>query len=175
MVILSVINACGPSKEIHRNAFFNFFHSPKSNCTTQGNRIAVKGCSVQHLVKILRAFGVEIKEDETTFKRKQTKMVSVDGIEPNIKVVRGMYTVLGHTLLCCIQSTYFAISFFAIASQQIIEITSCVCVGTSEEQIIHRMARWETYCAILWELKLHGARGWLFLKELCIQNSPPKV
>ena len=62
-------------------------------CTTQGDHIAVKGSSVQHVVKILRAFGVEILEGETTFERKQTRMVSVDGSETNTTVVRGIYMV----------------------------------------------------------------------------------
>ena len=57
---------------------------------TQGDHIAVKGSSVQHVVHILRAFGVEILEGETTFQRIQTRMVSVDGSETNITVVRGI-------------------------------------------------------------------------------------
>jgi hypothetical protein len=79
---------------------YHFFHSRKSHCTTQGEHIAVKGCSVQHAVKILRAFGVEIWEGETIFIKTQTKMVSVDGSESNITVVRGMYTVL--SVLCAL-------------------------------------------------------------------------
>ena len=59
-------------------------------CTTLGDHIAVKGSSVQHVVQILRAVGVEILEGETIFQRKQTKMVSVDGSETNITVVRGI-------------------------------------------------------------------------------------
>jgi hypothetical protein len=65
---------------------------------TQGGDIAVKGCSVSHVVNTLRAFGLEIGEGETIFKRKQTKMVSLDGSESNITVVRGM--VLGYMSLC---------------------------------------------------------------------------
>ena len=56
----------------------------------QGDHIAVKGSSVQHVVQILRAFGVEILEGETIFQREQTRMVSVDGSETNITVVRGI-------------------------------------------------------------------------------------
>jgi hypothetical protein len=81
---------------------YNIFHlnAPKTHYIIQGDRISVKGCSVQHVVKILRAFGVEISEGGTIFKRKQTKMVSVDGSESSITVVRGMYTVLG--VLCAV-------------------------------------------------------------------------
>jgi hypothetical protein len=163
---------------------YKFCHLPKSHCTTQGDHIAIKGCSVRDVVKILCAFGVEIREVETIFKRKQKKMLSVDGSESNMTVVRGMHTVLG--ILCAVSFTspisLFVIAFchrflsslFVIAPQQI-EFTSCVSVGISEERIRHSMALWETYRAILWELKLHGARGWRNLKELSIQNSKPKV
>ena len=61
--------------------------------TTQGDHIAVKGSSVQHVVKILRAFGVEIKEGETIFERKETRMVLVDGSETYTTVVRGIHMV----------------------------------------------------------------------------------
>ncbi len=57
---------------------------------TQGDHIAVKGSSVQHVVQILRAFGVKILEGETEFQRIQTRMVLVDGSETNIIVVRGI-------------------------------------------------------------------------------------
>ena len=62
---------------------------------TQGDHIAVKGSSVQHVVKILRAFGLEIRKGETIFNREPTRMVAVDGSESNITVVRGMYVVFG--------------------------------------------------------------------------------
>ncbi len=65
-----------------------------SYCTTQGDHIAVKGSSVQHVVKILRAFGVEIKEGETIFERKETRMVLIDGSETYTTVVRGVHMVL---------------------------------------------------------------------------------
>jgi hypothetical protein len=50
-------------------------------------------------VNILCAFGVEICEGETISKRKQTKMVSVDGSESNITVVRGITWFLGYMSL----------------------------------------------------------------------------
>ena len=61
--------------------------------TTLGDHIAVKGSSVQHVVKILRAVGVEILEGETIFERKHKRMVSVEGSETYTTVVRGIYMV----------------------------------------------------------------------------------
>ena len=58
---------------------------------------------------------------------------------------------------------------------QQIEITPYACVEVSEDQIRHKMTLWEMYRAILWALKVQGARGWLFVKELYLQNSKSKV
>jgi hypothetical protein len=46
-------------------------------------------------VNILGAFGVEICQGETISKRKQAKMLSVDGSESNKTVFRGMYMIFG--------------------------------------------------------------------------------
>jgi hypothetical protein len=64
---------------------------------------------------------------------------------------------------------------FLSSHPQQIEITPCACVGISKEHMRHSMKLWETYRAILWTLKLHGARGWQVLKEQYLKNSKPKV
>jgi hypothetical protein len=85
--------ACSSSKEAHLNA--SIISSIHLIHLTQGDDIAVKGCSVQHVVNILRVFGVEICKGETISERKQRKNVSVDGSESNKTVVQGMFMVFG--------------------------------------------------------------------------------
>jgi len=58
----------------------------------QGDNIAVKRCSVPRVERILRDFGIEIGESETSRDRKETKMVSVDGTESKKIVVREITT-----------------------------------------------------------------------------------
>ncbi len=55
-----------------------------------GDNIVVKRCSVPRVEMILRDFGIEICEGETSSDRKETNMVSVDGTESKKIVVRGM-------------------------------------------------------------------------------------
>ncbi len=76
------------------------------NCLL-GDNIAVKGCSVQHVIDILHAFGVEISEGETLPIKDEKKMVSADGSESMVKVVRGMHMILGHMSGCCIPLDIF--------------------------------------------------------------------
>ena len=161
---------------IERSSLQRIYNPPNSCCTTQGDHIAVKGSSVQHVVKILRAFGLEIRKGETIFNREPTRMVAVDGSESNITVVRGMYVVFGVYVFVLYPIWHrFRFRFLSSYFHKQIEITPCACVGISEDQIRHNMTLWESYRAILWALKLHGAKGWLFLKKLYLQNSKPKV
>ncbi len=109
----------------------------KSHCITQGDDIAVKGCSVQHVVNILGAFGVEICQGETISKRKQTKMISVNGSESKKTVVRGMYMVFGGIcLLCCIPfDDRWRFRFWSIASSTNRNHTLCLCenIGRADQ------------------------------------------
>jgi hypothetical protein len=84
---------------------YAFIH-PYLNCLP-GDDIAVKGFSVQHVMDILHACGVEISEGETLFKEDEKKVVSVDGSESMLKVVRGIHMILGHMSLCCIPLDIF--------------------------------------------------------------------
>jgi hypothetical protein len=118
-------------------------------------------------MNILHACGVEISEGETLPINDEKKVVSVDGSELMVKVVRGMHMILGLMSLCCIPLT----SLCGIPLDVPLEITTCACVGVSKEQIRRRMTLWETYRAILWELKLHGARGWQFWGDLLLHSS----
>jgi hypothetical protein len=56
---------------------------------------------------ILHACGVEISEGETLSKEDEKKVVSVDGSESMLKVVRGIHMILGHMSLCCIPLDIF--------------------------------------------------------------------
>jgi hypothetical protein len=143
-------------------------------CTTQGDHIAVKGSSVQHVVKILHAFGVEIKEGETVFERKGTKMVLVDGSETYTTVVRGTHGFCSLCLCVVPHLTSFAFSLFVIASSTNRDHALCLCENSrrsnqTQDGIVGKVS------LHLSALKLHGARGWIFVKELCLQNSKPKV
>ena len=84
---------------------YAFIH-PYLNCLP-GDHIAVKGCSVQQVMDILHACGVEISEGETLPIKDEKKMVSVDGSESMVKVVRGMHMILGLMSLCCIPLDIF--------------------------------------------------------------------
>jgi hypothetical protein len=75
------------------NAIYYFFHLLANlQCCTHitGDNIAVKRCSVPRVERILRDFGIEIGESETSRDRKEIKMISVDGTESKKIVVRGM-------------------------------------------------------------------------------------
>ena len=82
------------------------FIYPYLNCLPD-DHIAVKGFSVQHVMDILHACGVEISEGETLSKEDEKKVVSVDGSESMLKVVRGIHMILGHMSLCCIPLDFF--------------------------------------------------------------------
>jgi hypothetical protein len=82
------------------------YRHPYLNCLP-GDHIAVKGCSVQHVMDILHACGVEISEGKTLLIKDEKKMVSLDGSESMVKVVRGMHMILGHMSLCCIPLDIF--------------------------------------------------------------------
>ena len=140
-----------------------------------GDNIAVKRCSVPRVERILRDFGIEIGESETSRDRKETKMVSVDGTESKKIVVRGMqsYMIL-HTLCVVFHLTSFAISLFVIAPKQI-EITTCTCVGFFEEHLKYNLIVQGRYRALMWALKIYGIRGWEFWQGLFLQTSKPKV
>ena len=84
---------------------YAFIH-PYLNCLP-GDHIAVKGFSVQHVMDILHACGVEISEGETLSKEDEKKVVSVDRSESMLKVVRGIHMILGHMSLCCITLDIF--------------------------------------------------------------------
>ena len=160
------------------NAIYYFFHLLANlKCCTHitGDNIAVKRCSVPRVERILRDFGIEIGESETSRDRKETKMVSVDGTESKKIVVRGMqsYMIL-HTLCVVFHLTSFAISLFVIAPEQI-EITTCTCVGFFEEHLKYSLIVQGRYRALMWALKIYGIRGWEFWQGLFLQTSKPKV
>ena len=119
---------------------YNFFHSPNSYCTTQGDHIAVKGSSVQHVVKILRAFGLEIRKGETIFNREPTRILAVDGSESNITVVRGMYVVFGVCLCAVFHLTSFSISLFVIVFSTNRNHTLCLCGNIRRPHQTHHAA-----------------------------------
>ena len=76
---------------------YAFIH-PYLNCLP-GDHIAVKGFSVQHVMDILHACGVEISEGETLSKEDEKKVVSVNGIESMLKFVRGIHMIV-HVIIC---------------------------------------------------------------------------
>jgi hypothetical protein len=125
-------------------------------------------------VKILRAFGVEIKEGETIFERKETRMVLVDGSETYTTVVRGTHGFCGLCLCVVPHLTSFAFSLFVIASSTNRDHALCLCenirrpnqtqdgiVGNVSLNLVGAEAAWRKrldFCkgAVFTELKAQG-------------------